>query len=103
MRKRICDFEKDCLDNTRQFFSLANYYYFSHKSKTEVKTEMDNEELRKQVKLLKAFQNISYQRIAEYLEIKRSSFYSWLKGQYDLGNAKQRKLSEIITSLQQEV
>lgn len=46
---------------------------------------MNNEELRKEVKLLKAFQDITYREIAEYLEIRISSFYSWLKGQYDFG------------------
>lgn len=37
---------------------------------------MDN--LRKKVKLLKALQGITYNEIAEYIEIKPNSFYSWL-------------------------
>lgn len=60
---------------------------------------MNNEELRKQVKLLKAFQNITYSELAGYLEIKQSSFYSWLKGQYNFGEERQKQLYEIITNL----
>lgn len=62
---------------------------------------MSNEELRKQVKLLKAFQNITYSELAGYLEIKQSSFYSWLKGQYNFGEERQKRLYEIITNLQE--
>ena len=51
-----------------------------------------NEKLRKECKLLKAMQDISYKEIAEYLEIKDSSFYSWLNGYYDLGREKQLRL-----------
>jgi hypothetical protein len=36
--------------------------------------------LRKEVKLLKAFNNISYRTFAEAIGVKTSSFYSWLKG-----------------------
>ena len=36
------------------------------------------DELRKQVKLLKALQGISYTEIAEHLEIHRNSLYNWL-------------------------
>ena len=58
-----------------------------------------NEELRERVKLLKALQNISYKEMAEYLEIKQDSFYCWLKGYYDLGSKKQKRLNEIINTL----
>ena len=47
-----------------------------------------NEYLRKECKLLKAIQGISYKEIAEYLEIKQDSFYCWIKGYYDLGKDK---------------
>lgn len=60
---------------------------------------MDN--LRKQVKELKMYQNISYKEIAEYLEIKQSSFYSWLNNQYELGYYKQLRLQEIIELLKE--
>ena len=62
---------------------------------------MNNEILRKQVKELKIYQNISYQEIAEYLEIKRNSFYNWLKGYYNLSEYNQRKLEEIIGNLKE--
>lgn len=42
-------------------------------------------QLRHEVKLLKAFNSISYKSIAEAIGVERSSFYSWLKGQYDFG------------------
>lgn len=48
-----------------------------------------NEELRRKCKELKAFQDISYQEMATYLEIKRNSFYNWLKGYYNLSIEKQ--------------
>lgn len=49
---------------------------------------MNNDFLRKQVKELKIFQDISYKEIAEYLEIQRNSFYNWLKGYYNLSDDK---------------
>lgn len=42
-----------------------------------------NNELRKQVKLLKALQGISYKEIANYLEIRPDSLSAWLRGKYD--------------------
>lgn len=60
-----------------------------------------NEFLRKECKLLKAMQGISYKEIAEYLELKQDSFYSWIKGYYDLGENKQRQLKEIISNLKE--
>lgn len=60
-----------------------------------------NDYLRKQVKLLKAFQGISYKEISEYLEIRQDSFYNWLKGNYNLGPDKQKRLSDIINDLEE--
>ena len=54
------------------------------------------EKLRNKVKLLKAFQNVSYTSIAEDLEIHRNSFYNWLKGYYNLSAEKEKRLTEII-------
>ena len=51
-----------------------------------------NDKLRTEVKLLKALQGISYKEVAEYLEIKENSLYCWLKGYYDLGEKKLKKL-----------
>lgn len=60
---------------------------------------MNNEELRKKVKELKAFQDISYKTLSEYLEMNRNAFYNWLKGYYNLGDEKQKKLTEIIDNI----
>ena len=60
-----------------------------------------NDKLRKEVKLLKALQGVSYQELAEYLEIKRDSFYSWLHGYYDFGIDKQKRLYEIVNNIKE--
>lgn len=62
---------------------------------------MNNEDLRKEIKLLKALQDVPYKEIAEYLEIRVSSFYSWLKGQYEFSEARQKRLAEIIITLKE--
>ena len=58
-----------------------------------------NELLRQQTRLLKAKQGIKFAELAEYLEIKTNSFYSWLNGYYDLGADKQKQLQSIISNL----
>ena len=60
-----------------------------------------NDKLRKEVKLLKVFQDISYKEIAELLEIRTDSFYNWLCVYYDLGNKKQERLLDIIDTLKE--
>ena len=60
-----------------------------------------NEILRKQVKELKMFQDISYKEIAEYLQISRNGFYNWLKGYYNLSDTKQEELKQIINNLKE--
>ena len=60
-----------------------------------------NNELRKQVKLLKALQGISYKELAEYLEIKVNSLYSWLRGNYDFSDNRLYKLQSIISDLKE--
>lgn len=60
-----------------------------------------NENLRKQVKLLKALQGITYKELASYLEITVDSFYNWLAGYYNLSSEKQQTLKEIIETLQE--
>lgn len=57
--------------------------------------------LRKECKMLKALQGISYKELAEYLELKPNSFYSWLKEEYELSDKKQKELKEIITNLKE--
>lgn len=58
--------------------------------------------LRNECKYLKCYQGISYKEIAEYLEIRQDSFYSWLKGYYRFSNERQQKLKEIIEILREE-
>lgn len=60
-----------------------------------------NNKLREECKLLKALQGISYKELAEYLEIKQDSFYCWIKGYYNLSDYKQKRLSEIISTLKE--
>lgn len=60
-----------------------------------------NDKLRKDVKLLKALQGISYKEIAELLEIRQDSFYNWLKGYYEFGEERQNRLTEVICCLKE--
>lgn len=60
---------------------------------------MKQDNLRKQVKILKAIQGIQYYEFAEYLEIQRHSFYNWLRGCYELSNEKEKRLYEIIEDI----
>ena len=61
-----------------------------------------NNELRKQVKLLKALQGITYKELAEYLEIKVNSLYSWLRGNYDFSEKRLAMLQNVITNLKEK-
>lgn len=61
-----------------------------------------NDVLRKEVKLLKALQGVSYKELAEeYLGIRQDSFYAWLKGYYNLGEEKQKQLYDIVVTLKE--
>ena len=62
---------------------------------------MNQDALRKQVRLLKAVSNISYKELSGYVGIKVSSMYNWLKGQYELSFKKYKQLEEIISILQE--
>lgn len=57
--------------------------------------------LRKRVKLIKALQGISYREIAEYLELPPNSFYSWLNEQYEFSEEREKRLIEILNTLQE--
>lgn len=54
------------------------------------------ENLRKEVKILKALQGVQYSELAAHLEIHKNSFYNWLKGYYNLSAEKEKRLLEII-------
>ncbi len=57
------------------------------------------EDLRTQVKLLKAVQGVPYKEIAEYLELPPNSFYSWLNGQYEFGEEREARLRDVLVNL----
>lgn len=57
------------------------------------------EDLRKKVKLIKALQGITYSEIAEYIELPPKSFYSWLNGQYEFSEERQKRLNDVINTL----
>lgn len=44
---------------------------------------LTNEELRKEVRMLKATHRISFKAFAETNNFKVSSFYNWLRGDFD--------------------
>lgn len=69
--------------------------------KTVEGEKMTNEQARKQVKLLKAMQNISYKEIASYIEIKDNSLYNWLRCQYNLSKEKLETLEGVICNLKE--
>lgn len=59
------------------------------------------DDLRKQVKLLKALQDISYKEIAEYAEIPLKSFYNWLSGQFNFSQERIERLKDVVSTLQE--
>lgn len=58
--------------------------------------------LRNECKYLKCYQGITYKEIAEYLEIKQDSFYSWLKGYYNFSIDRKEQLKGIIANLRED-
>lgn len=61
---------------------------------------MNDEILRKQIKLLKANGSIkNYYEVAELLELNIKSFYNWLNGYYDFKNERKKCLLGIINDL----
>lgn len=58
-----------------------------------------DEQLRREVKLLKALQNISYKELSNRLGITAGSFYNWVRGLYTLSPERQNILKEIINNL----
>jgi DNA-binding transcriptional regulator YiaG len=61
---------------------------------------MNQEELRKQVKIVKALNDdIYYKDFAMYLNINENSFYNWLNGYYSLSKKNIKLLQDIIIDL----
>ena len=59
-------------------FLLIYYQYQYINTTKEKKFFMTDNFLRREVKILKALQDIEYREIAEYLEVKECSFYAWI-------------------------
>ena len=59
-----------------------------------------NERLRKQIRLLKA-QGIDYKEIAQLLQVPNSTIYNWIKGYFNFGLQKQKRLYEIVSDLKE--
>ena len=57
--------------------------------------------LRQQCRELKIYQGVKYSEIADYLEIKKNSFYNWLKGYYEFSEERQRRLLDVIACLKE--
>ena len=61
---------------------------------------MNDNELRKKVRMLKATEAIeNYYELAELLGMTEKSFYNWLGGYYNLGYEKKQLLNTIANDL----
>lgn len=61
---------------------------------------MKQDDLRKQVKLIKAeYDDIKYYDLADYIDITEASFYNWLSGYYELSRKKENLLREMAIDL----
>lgn len=61
---------------------------------------MQDKELRKEIKILKATGKIkNYYEIADLLEVTEKSFYNWLNGYYNFSYERKGRLKEIINIL----
>ena len=58
---------------------------------------MNDDTLRKKVRLLKAQEQITYKEIADAIGIKQRSMYNWIAGQYDFSSSKKRLLSNYLS------
>ena len=64
---------------------------------------MEQDEVRKMVKLAKALNDdVYYRDFADYLNINSHSFYNWLKGYYKLSSDKLYKLRDVVVDLADE-
>jgi DNA-binding transcriptional ArsR family regulator len=63
---------------------------------------LNNEQLRKESRLLKAFNEITYSELADRIEVSRSSFSNWLNRNYDFSVERAARLEEVISNLKGE-
>ena len=52
--------------------------------------------LRQEAKITKALDGVSFKEMAEAIEVKQTSFYAFIKGQYDLSVEKAILLKEFL-------
>ena len=57
--------------------------------------------LRTRVKEIKCYQNVNYKELAEYMEMKPQTFYSWLQGLFNFSDANRQKLEDILDILKE--
>lgn len=62
---------------------------------------MTDDFLRRELKILKALDGITYKEVAEYLEIKECSMYKWIQGAFNFSTERKARLYEIISTLKQ--
>lgn len=63
---------------------------------------IDNKTARKEVKLLKALNDVTYQEFSEMIGLSKGTIYTWLNGQFDLGSEKLSAVEELIADLKGE-
>lgn len=57
---------------------------------------MNDNTLRTAVKQLKATHDINFATVAALLGLRRSSFYNWLRGQYDFSTHRKAQLAAVL-------
>ena len=62
-----------------------------------------NDELRREVRLMKALHGIPYKKFAEAMGIAQANFSNWLCGKYNFGEERQKQLTEIIIAITSNV
>lgn len=60
-----------------------------------------NDYLRNECKMLKVLQGVSYKELAELIEVRQDTFYSWLKGYFNYSPSRQNRLKEVIGLLKE--
>ena len=63
---------------------------------------LDNNTARKEVKLLKAMNDVTYSEFAEMIGLSKGVIYNWLANSFDLGEDRLKIASEVIADLKGE-
>ena len=82
---------------------MAVYYFYLSTFNLSFKGVRNmKEDLRRKVKALKAFYNISYSTIANEINISRGSMYNWLHNDYEFSYVTENRLRDYIKSVMGE-